>query len=378
MANSNSLLKRNLEIAKRKTLSSRFEYEIRLIMQVFPNKVNYQNYGLECIGSGWLVDGLINGSCPGKTILTFETARLVMRRTETSARFPHGHPLLPNRCISCGTQYILNSLFLQNGCQKADGQTTCATPKCTNQIWNSARCCLSHLRSSQSQQHNISILKQHLEASMNRHWEANFPVDQAWRILKGVVDGEIPSGRLIFLDIEYDVSSHRVHEVGMCDARGETIVDCFTSLSTAEWERTTLSPELQNDFIASFAVANRRAAKLRNHTHGFMNVHQLVQQVRNVGITPETVVIVWATNYRDLSSIRDWFEAEGYYNILPSDSNCVSMVQPFRTNIGKLPDGRRFPLRLEILFSLFYDNRHELSGRNHHALVDAQQTRPGL
>jgi len=108
---------------------------------------------------------------------------------------------------------------------------------------------------------------------MNRHWEANFPVDQAWRILKGVVDGEIPSGRLIFLDIEYDVSSHRVHEVGMCDARGETIVDCFTSLSTAEWERTTLSPELQNDFIASLAVANRRAAKLRNHTHG-----QCVQQ----------------------------------------------------------------------------------------------------
>ena len=51
------------------------------------------------------------------------------------------------------------------------------------------------------------------------------------------------------------------------------------------------------------------------------------------------------------------------------------MVQPFRTNIGKLTDGRSFPLRLEILFSLFYDDRHELSGRNHHALVDAQQTR---
>ena len=115
VANSNSLLKRNLDIAKRKTLLSRFDYEIRLIMQVFPNKVNYQNYGLECIGSGWLVHGLINGSCPGNTILTFETARLVMRRTETSARFPHGHPLLPNRCISCGTQSSKTDAKRQTG-----------------------------------------------------------------------------------------------------------------------------------------------------------------------------------------------------------------------------------------------------------------------
>lgn len=307
VTNPNPLLKRNLEIAKRKALLSRFEYEIRLKMQVFPNKVNHQNYGLECIGSGWLIDGFINGSCPEKTILTFETARLVMRRTETSARFPQGHPLLPNRCISCGTQYLPNSVLLQKGCQKADGQTICANPKCTSQNWNSARYRLNHLRSSQSPQHNVSILKQHIEASMNREWEAKFSVERAWRILKGVVDGDIPNRRMIFLDLEYDVSSHRVHKVGMCDARGETVLDCFTSLSTAEWERTTSSPELQDDFIASYAVANGRAAKLRNHTHGIMNVHQLVQHMRNIGITPATIVIVWATNYRDLSSIRERF-----------------------------------------------------------------------
>jgi hypothetical protein len=45
-----------------------------------------------------------------------------------------------------------------------------------------------------------------------------------------------------------------------------------------------------------------------------MNVHQMVQRVQNAGITTETVVVVWATNYRDLSSLRDWFEAEGYSN----------------------------------------------------------------
>ena len=51
------------------------------------------------------------------------------------------------------------------------------------------------------------------------------------------------------------------------------------------------------------------------------------------------------------------------------------MVRPFRANLGKLSDGTAFPLRLPILFPLFHGTRHELAGRNHHALVDAQQTR---
>jgi hypothetical protein len=33
-----------------------------------------------------------------------------------------------------------------------------------------------------------------------------------------------------------------------------------------------------------------------------------------------------------------------------------------------------FPLHLPILFSLFHGTRYELAGRNHHALLDAQQT----
>lgn len=136
-----------------------------------------------------------------------------------------------------------------------------------------------------------------------------------------------------------------------------------------------IEPQASNDFIRNFSVRKRRAAKVRNHAHGHMNVHHLVQRIRNAGVTPDMTVVVWATNYRDLSSFRDWFKAQGYSNILPPDSNCVTMVQTFRLNIGRLSDGRSFPLRLKILFSLFYGSRHELSGRNHHALVDAQQTR---
>jgi hypothetical protein len=93
---------------------------------------------------------------------------------------------------------------------------------------------LRHLRSKQSQEHSMSLLEQHLQASMTRRWEANSPVERAWGVWRGETQGKTSSGKLIFLDLEYDVSSRRVHEVGICNARGETIVDCFTSLSAAE------------------------------------------------------------------------------------------------------------------------------------------------
>ena len=69
-----------------------------------------------------------------------------------------------------------------------------------------------------------------------------------------------------------------------------------------------------------------------------------------------------------------WFEAEGHSDVLPPDSKCVGMVRHFRANLGKLSDGTPFPLRLPILFPLFHGIRHELAGRNHHALIDATDT----
>jgi hypothetical protein len=67
-----------------------------------------------------------------------------------------------------------------------------------------------------------------------------------------------------------------------------------------------VAPQIKHDYTSVFSIANRKAAKSRNHSHGVMNVHHLVQHIRKADITPETVVIVWATNYKDLSTLRDW------------------------------------------------------------------------
>jgi hypothetical protein len=192
-------------------------------------------------------------------------------------------------------------------------------------------------------------------------------------IFEAVTRGESSPRDLMFLDLEYDTTTRRVYEVGMCDAWGKKAVDCFIHLSNSEINRTSVASH--HPYPVKFNLQNRKAAYKRRHCHGTLDVHQLVRHLKKAGITSKTVMIVWATNYLDLSALREWFEAEGYSDILPPDSNCVGMVRPFRETLGKLLDGTSFPLRLPILFPLFHGIRHKLAGLNHHALVDAQQTR---
>lgn len=79
--------------------------------QGFPTKLEYSNNGLQCIGPGFVVNGLVSEFCPNNVTISFETARLIMRRSETSVRFPNGFPRLLGRCISCESQYELNQFF---------------------------------------------------------------------------------------------------------------------------------------------------------------------------------------------------------------------------------------------------------------------------
>jgi hypothetical protein len=217
------------------------------------------------------------------------------------------------------------------------------------------------------------MLRKSIQEAMTQQWQSRSEVRRAMVTFEKVLVGKLPPGSLMFLDLEYDTTTRRVYEVGVCDVWGNKAVDCFTHLSNLEMIRTSVATE--GSYPAKFNLLNRKAAQRRQHFHGTMDVHQLANHLRKVGVTPETTMIVWATNKWDLSTLREWFEAEGYSNILPPDTRCVGMVQPFRENLRKLPDGTAFPLRLPILFPLVHGIRHELAGRNHHALVDAQQTR---
>ena len=143
--------------------------------------------------------------------------------------------------------------------------------------------------------------------------------------------------------------------------------------ATQNSERTSSSNV--NSLGNIIATLHSKAIADHQHSQATIDVHQIATQLREEDVSPETTVVVWATNWSDLRRLGEWLEAEGYSGILPPDSRCVTMVHPFQDNLGKLLNGKKFPTSLPVLFPLLYGTRHELYGRNHYALADTLQLR---
>ncbi|KAF3063385.1 hypothetical protein CFAM422_010200 [Trichoderma lentiforme] len=106
-----------------------------------------------------------------------------------------------------------------------------------------------------------------------------------------------------------------------------------------------------------------------------MDVHEVALKIQQVGITKDTIILVYHSSTFDLTLLRQFLESAGYFGVLPPDKNCIPMVNILRPHLSKrLPSGKLFPLRLDVLFPIMYP-RHGLVGLNHQALVDCQQTR---
>jgi hypothetical protein len=113
----------------------------------------------------------------------------------------------------------------------------------------------------------------------------------------------------------------------------------------------------------------------RNPDISHMNVHEVALKIQQAGITQDTIILVYHVSTFDLGLLRRFLESAGYFGFLPPDENCIPMVNILRPHLSdRLPGGKLFPLRLDVLFPLMYP-RHVLVGLNHQALVDCQQTR---
>jgi hypothetical protein len=112
--------------------------------------------------------------------------------------------------------------------------------------------------------------------------------------------------------------------------------------------------------------------------HGILDAKGVVAKLKEYDITPDTMFVSWGSWHFDLSLLRGWLDAEGHHNMLPSNQRLFLLLKEFRANleqtIGKdCFHGRRFPLKLPFVFPLLFGEGHDLAGRNHNALIDAQQ-----
>ena len=114
--------------------------------------------------------------------------------------------------------------------------------------------------------------------------------------------------------------------------------------------------------------------KDRNNHRGLQDVHEVALQLRKAGITPRTVFVSWHTSPTDLVLLRELLASGGYYDILPSNENCILLIPEYRKGPPKNSSGKVFHAGLEVLFSILFAD-HYLASRNHRALADAQQLR---
>jgi hypothetical protein len=128
-------------------------------------------------------------------------------------------------------------------------------------------------------------------------------------------------------------------------------------------------------FLSFMSIRKEKGVYSSRREISHMNVDEVASKIQEVGITQDTVILVYGSHSLDLVILREFLESGGYLNLLPPDKNCIPMVNILRPNLNdRLPGGKMFPLKLEMLFPIMFP-RHSLVGLNHQALPDCRQTR---
>jgi hypothetical protein len=221
-------------------------------------------------------------------------------------------------------------------------------------------------------------LQQLIRQSSAKKWKSDSELDLFFNIHDAIVAGTVPESRLICLDLEFSSHSGMIFEIGACEyASGRVIMDTGVRHDCAPHElhlsRTGLISDLRLSAMSK-STSHRVYGGNTANSAAFSDVHEIASQLKEAGISPATVILVWHVGFTDLKLLRDFLESAGYHNSLPPDSNCVRLIPAFRNNLPRIPDDRLFPCRLELLFPLFYSG-HSLDGLNHRVAPDAQQSR---
>ncbi|UKZ80996.1 hypothetical protein TrVFT333_008763 [Trichoderma virens FT-333] len=179
----------------------------------------------------------------------------------------------------------------------------CEGKSCTKPGFSGSRFCKDHLSAwrdlnpLETDLPQLQKLREHVSPFLQVKWSNEPAIGKVLALMDSIGAGKSLASALRFVDLEYNIFTGRVFEIGM----------------TAK---------------------------------------QIADELRRQGISQETYFVVWHLHTDDLSRLREWLE---------------------NLRGAKLPDGKRFPLTLSTIFPIMMGTNHVLAGKNHHALVDAQQ-----
>lgn len=185
----------------------------------------------------------------------------------------------------------------------------------------------------------------------------------------------IRASEIVTIDLETTFCSQEVLQIGLADLEGAKVLDCLT-----KYGEGIIAPSSSPLPAPATWQQKRHKERVRAFftQDGTLDAKGVVGKLRENGISKKTIFVSWASWCFDLSYLRDWLEAEGFHDVLPGDENVCLLLHEFRANVQRVLGrtcyrNHSFPLTLPVLFPLLFGENHELSGRNHHALVDAQQ-----
>lgn len=221
---------------------------------------------------------------------------------------------------------------------------------------------------------DLRLLRQEYDSATKKIW--NFPpsYNTIYYRMEEIQQAKRPGPDLVILDTEFSPTSKQLWEISIIErVSGKTLINTTVAHANGLDHRRTGEFPFITWLSRSKATAVYSSSRLSDITH--FNVHEIASKLQQAGITPNTIFLVWHVSKADLSMTRQLLESAGYFDILPSNENCIPFIHLVRPNLsGGSARLSRFPLALDVLFPIMYP-QHSLIGLNHQALVDCQQTR---
>lgn len=343
-------------------------------------KVRLGNLGLTCRGPSSGCGHMILDRCPKEVTLDLDTAHLQRRESRGSAILR-----LANRCVRCYIHFQLMRFLKHRGIEAGPQSSVCASQDCNRLPVHGCAYCPLHLSNLLQNSHksilnhSITQLQEIFKSAIRKEWRIQPQYDVVRRRTKEILQGKRPGTDLIILDDEFSPASQQLWEFAKIElVSGKVLVNTTIDHHRA-LDHNALTSSSANSLPFWNQISQFKAKEVyssaRNTGPSHMNVDEVAFRLRQVGISPSTVIIVYHATKFDLKLLTRFLESAGYFGYLPPEENCIPMVNVLRPHLSdRMSSGRRFPLKLEVLFPLMFPG-HSLVGMNHQALADCQQTR---
>ncbi|SCB65206.1 unnamed protein product [Fusarium graminearum] len=297
--------------------------------------VSLATRGQNCPGASSVKDGLVLERCQFLTIIDLDTARLKQRKGKT---------ILEGRCVEC--------------------QASLREKQLLSRFTNSSLDGLKDV--------DVNSLRERFTNYTQTKWQVPADYQTVMDIAEKIKAGNRLGTKLVVLDVEFSPVSDQVWEIAVVEfVSGKVVINAL--VDHGDDIRHTFSSYKTPKLLEEVSKSVHRKVYSQEGRLKKVNVDKIAEELRQGGISPNTVVLVWQWGPRDLQLSQRLLKAGGHDDIWPE--TCLPLIKQFRLNTPMAKgDKKHFSLKLEILFAVVYP-RSGLVGMDHRAVIDCRQTR---